>query len=176
MIMAGGFAGVGAAVALWPIIDQMNPDASERALATTEIDLAPFREGQAITALWRGKPVFIRHRTIAEIAAARGTRLDELLDPRARNSDLADDAPATDENRTKPGHEQWLVVVASCTHAGCIPLGNRSSEARGDYGGWRCPCHFSAYDTSGRVRRGPAPRNLDVPPYRFLSRDRLLIG
>ena len=167
---------VGLAASLWPFLDQMNPDAAARSLATTEVDLSPIPPAQAITVMWRGKAVFVRHRTSAEIETARAVQLGDLRDPYARNPALAEDAPATDENRTLPGHENWLILVGVCTHAGCIPIGNRTTELRGDYGGWRCPCHYSQYDTSGRVRRGPAPRNLLVPPYRFITDSRIIIG
>ncbi len=176
VIAAQAFAGVGAAVALWPFVHQMNPDASTQALASTEVDLSPIREGQAITILWRGKPVFIRNRTPDEIKAAKGVKLADLKDPVARNDALPDSARATDENRTKAGKENWLVMVGICTHLGCIPKGQSMGDSRGDYGGWFCPCHGSHYDTAGRIRLGPAPRNLEVPPYEFLSDTQIKIG
>jgi ubiquinol-cytochrome c reductase iron-sulfur subunit len=176
VIAAQAFAGVGAALALWPFIHQMNPDASTQAFASIEVDLAPVKEGQAITVMWRGKPVFVRHRTQEEIRSAAEVKLRDLPDPRARNDALPESAPALDSNRTKKGKENWLVLVGICTHLGCIPKGQSLGDARGDYGGWFCPCHGSHYDTSGRVRKGPAPRNLEVPPYEFTSDTKIKIG
>jgi ubiquinol-cytochrome c reductase iron-sulfur subunit len=176
VIAAQAFAGVGAALALWPFIHQMNPDASTQAAASIEVDLAPVKEGQAITVSWRGKPVFIRNRTAAEVEAARAVRLSDLKDPLARNEALPDRARATDENRTKRDKENWLVLVGICTHLGCIPKGQSMGDARGDYGGWFCPCHGSHYDTAGRIRFGPAPQNLAVPTYDFLSPTMIKIG
>jgi ubiquinol-cytochrome c reductase iron-sulfur subunit len=176
VIAAQAFAGVGAALALWPFIHQMNPDASTQAAASIEVDLAPVKEGQAITVSWRGKPVFIRNRTAAEVEAARAVRLSDLKDPVARNEALPDRARATDENRTKRDKENWLVLVGICTHLGCIPKGQSMGDARGDYGGWFCPCHGSHYDTAGRIRFGPAPQNLAVPNYEFLSPTMIKIG
>jgi ubiquinol-cytochrome c reductase iron-sulfur subunit len=150
---------VGAAASVWPLIYQMNPDASVLALSSTEVDLAPIAEGQIITVKWRGKPVFIFHRTKKQIDEARAVPLAQLSDPQS------------DEARVKKGHDQWLVVVGVCTHLGCVPLG-----LQGSYGGWFCPCHGSEYDTSGRVRRSPAPANLSVPPYEFVSDKQIRIG
>lgn len=175
-IAAGGFAAVGSAMSLWPFIDQMNPDASTLSLASIEVDLTPIEKGQAITVMWRGKPVFIRHRTEEEIKTAQEVKLDDLPDAEARNADLSDDAPATDANRTKAGKEKWLVMVGVCTHLGCIPKGQRVGDIKGEYGGWFCACHGSHYDTSGRIRFGPAPRNLDIPPYAFISDEKIKIG
>lgn len=175
-IATGGFAAVGGAMALWPFIDQMNPDASTLALSSIEVDLAPIEVGQAITVMWRGKPVFVRHRTAEEIASAKAVKMDELPDREARNKDLPPDAPATDANRTKAGKENWLVLVGVCTHLGCIPKGQRVGDLKGDFSGWFCPCHGSHYDTAGRIRKGPAPRNLDVPDYKFLSDTKIKIG
>jgi len=176
VIAAQAFAGVGAAAALWPFVHSMNPDASTQALASIEVDLAPIKEGQAITVSWRGKPVFIRYRTAEEVEKAKEVKLAELSDPSARNDVLPDKAPATDANRTKKGHESWLILVGICTHLGCIPKGQSLSDSKGEYGGWFCPCHGSHYDTAGRIRKGPAPRNLDVPPYEFTSDTRIKIG
>ncbi|MCG8563110.1 MAG: ubiquinol-cytochrome c reductase iron-sulfur subunit [Hyphomicrobiales bacterium] len=175
-IAAGSFAAVGGAAALWPMIDQMNPDASTLSLASIEIDLSPIEEGQAITVMWRGKPVFIRHRTAKEIASATEVALADLPDPVARNENLEADAPATDPNRVGEGKEKWLVLIGICTHLGCIPKGQRVGDARGEYGGWFCPCHGSHYDTAGRIRKGPAPRNLDIPPFSFISDTKIKIG
>jgi ubiquinol-cytochrome c reductase iron-sulfur subunit len=165
LTLAGpAFFAVGGAMTLWPFIDQMNPDAGALALASIEVDLAPIAEGQSITVMWRGKPVFIRNRTNEEVEAAKKVPLADLPDP------------ATDEARTKEGHEKWLVTVGICTHLGCIPKGQSLGDAKGDFGGWFCPCHGSHYDTSGRIRLGPAPRNLDVPPYEFVSDTKIKIG
>ena len=162
--------GVGTALFAWPLIDQMNPSAAVLALASIEVDLTPIAVGQVVTVMWRGKPLFIRHRTLKEIAEAQGVKVDDLLDSDARNQNLTNpDAPATDANRTtKP---EWLIVGGNCTHLGCVPLAHK-----GAYDGWACPCHGSQYDTAGRVRKGPAPENLPVPPYSFLSPTRVKIG
>ena len=176
VILAQSFAGVGAAVALWPFISQMNPDASTQALASIEVDLSPVKPGQAITVSWRGKPVFIRNRTPEEVKAAKDVKLSDLKDPVARNEALPDKSPATDLNRTKKDKENWLVLVGICTHLGCIPKGQSMADAKGDYGGWFCPCHGSHYDTAGRIRLGPAPQNLLVPTYEFVSDTMIKIG
>jgi ubiquinol-cytochrome c reductase iron-sulfur subunit len=176
VIAAQAFAGVGAAVALWPFIHQMNPDASTQALASIEVDLSPVKPGQAITVSWRGKPVFIRNRTPQEVEAAVKVPLNDLKDASARNDLLPDRAPATDVNRTKKGKENWLVLIGICTHLGCIPKGQSMNDQKGDFGGWFCPCHGSHYDTAGRIRKGPAPRNLEVPVYEFMSDSRIKIG
>jgi ubiquinol-cytochrome c reductase iron-sulfur subunit len=176
VIAAQAFAAVGAAMALWPFIAQMNPDASTLSQASTEVDLSPVKVGQAITVVWRGKPVFIRNRTANEVVEAKNVKVADLPDQLARNDDLPAGASATDLNRTKKGEENWIVVIGICTHLGCIPKGQGLNDARGDYGGWFCPCHGSEYDTSGRIRKGPAPRNLEVPPYQFLSETKIKIG
>ncbi len=150
-----GAVGVGASV--WPLIDQMNPDASERALASTEVDVSGIERGQSITVLWRGKPVFIKRRTEEEINKARQVDLKELPDPEK------------DEDRAK--NPEWLVMLGMCTHLGCVPLGNK-----GEYDGWFCPCHGSHYDTSGRIRKGPAPTNLEITKYEFISDSKIKIG
>ena len=168
-IATGAVGAIGAAFFAWPLIDQMNPSASVLALSSIEVDLSPVQVGQQITVMWRGKPVFVRRRTPKEIAEARAVALTDLPDPNARNLNLAEDAPATDADRaTKP---EWLILVGICTHLGCIPLNNQ-----GDYGGYLCPCHGSQYDTAGRIRKGPAPENLLVPPYSFLNPTRIKIG
>jgi ubiquinol-cytochrome c reductase iron-sulfur subunit len=148
---------VGALAAAWPLVDQMNPSKDVLALASTEVDLSSIVEGQSLTVMWRGKPVFIRSRTAGEIAAARETPLTDLKDPQA------------DEDRVIK--DPWLIMVGVCTHLGCVPLGND-----GDYDGWFCPCHGSHYDTSGRIRKGPAPENLPVPDYVFLDETTIRIG
>lgn len=161
-LVAWSTLGVGTLVALWPFIDSLNPSADVLALAATEVDLAPIEVGQRVTVKWRGKPVFVDHRPEQEIEAARAVPLAELRDPEP------------DEARVqKP---EWLVVIGICTHLGCVPLGNRQGEPRGEFGGWFCPCHGSHYDTSGRIRKGPAPRNLEVPPYSFVSDTVIRIG
>ncbi len=153
---------VGTALAVWPFIDQMNPAADTLALASTEVDISQIEVGQSITVIWRGKPVFIRHRTPEEIQAAESVDLADLPDPQ------------TDDARVqKP---EWLIMVGVCTHLGCIPLGQKSGDPKGDFGGWFCPCHGSHYDTSGRIRKGPAPNNLPVPGYEFTSDSTVLIG
>ncbi|WP_102958845.1 ubiquinol-cytochrome c reductase iron-sulfur subunit [Mangrovicella endophytica] len=170
-IATGAVAAVGAASVAWPFIDQMNPDAATLALAEIEVDVSQVAVGQSITAKWRGKPIFIRQRTPEEIEAAKTVSLDELKDPVARNANLGADAPATDENRSAKGKEAWLVMVGVCTHLGCIPLGQS-----GDYNGWFCPCHGSTYDTSGRIRSGPAPENMAIPAFEFISDTTVRIG
>lgn len=162
-LVAGAGAAVGAGAIAWPLIDSMNPSKDVLALSSIEIDIKSIQAGQAITVMWRGKPVFIRHRTAEEIKAAQ-----------APVTGLAD--PAVDKDRVKSGKEQWLVVVGICTHLGCVPVGNKPTDQRGEYGGWFCPCHGSQYDTSGRVRHGPAPANLPIPPYAFLSDSKIKIG
>ncbi|WP_333795574.1 ubiquinol-cytochrome c reductase iron-sulfur subunit [Hyphomicrobium sp.] len=177
LIVAGNaFIAVGAAVTLWPFVAQMNPDAGAQALASVEIDLSPVQQGQAITVMWRGKPIFIRNRTPEEIKEAEDTSLSDLPDGSARNDLLPESAPALDSNRVKEGKTNWMVLVGICTHLGCIPKGQAIGDSKGDYGGWFCPCHGSHYDTSGRIRKGPAPRNLEVPPYEFVSDTKIKIG
>jgi ubiquinol-cytochrome c reductase iron-sulfur subunit len=179
-IATAAFGAVGAAATLVPLIDQMNPSADVLALASIELDLAPIRPGQSVTFTWRSHPLFVRRRTPDEIAAARAVKVDELLDPVARNASLPENAPATDENRLKPAQgaakPEWLVLVGVCTHLGCTPEASTPQSKQGDYGGWLCHCHGSQYDTAGRVRVGPAPRNLDVPVYAFLSDTRIKVG
>ena len=145
-------------------------------MASTEVDLTPIKEGQAITVMWRGKPVFIRNRTKDEIAQAAAAKATELVDLSARNGALAEKAAADDANRVKKGKENWLVLVGICTHLGCIPKGQSIADQKGEFGGWFCPCHGSHYDTSGRVRKGPAPKNLEVPTYEFVSDTKIKIG
>ena len=175
-VATGAFAAVGGAAAIWPLIDQMNPDASALALASIEVDLSSIEVGQSITVQWRGKPVFVRRRTAAEVEEAKSVPVEILPDPIARNDNLSGDVPATDENRAAEGKEEWLVMVGICTHLGCVPKGQKVGDAKGDFGGWFCPCHGSHYDTSGRIRKGPAPRNLDIPPYDLGDDLQLVIG
>lgn len=176
LIGAAALAAIGGAAVLWPLLDQMNPDASTLSLASIDVDLAPVEEGQAITVMWRGKPIFIRHRTAQEIKDAEDVKLDQLIDPLARNANLADTAPATDANRAAPDKEPWLVMIGICTHLGCIPKGQSIGDYKGEFGGWFCPCHGSQYDTAGRVRIGPAPENMYIPPYAFTSDTKIKIG
>jgi ubiquinol-cytochrome c reductase iron-sulfur subunit len=158
-VATGAVAAVGAAATVWPLVNQMNPDASTLALASIEFDVGAIEVGQSVTILWRGLPVFVRHRTQAEIDEARAVPMSDLKDP------------ATDESRTKEGHEQWLIMLANCTHLGCIPIGES-----GEFDGWACPCHGSQFDTAGRIRKGPAPTNLVIPPYEFVSDTLVQIG
>jgi len=152
----------GAALAVWPFVDQMNPAADTLALASTEVDLSKIELGQSITVIWRGKPVFIRHRTEDEIAAAKDVDMAALPDPEMDTARVQ-----------KP---EWLIMVGVCTHLGCIPLGQKDGDTKGDFGGWFCPCHGSHYDTSGRIRKGPAPTNLPIPGYEFLDDNSVRIG
>ena len=176
LIGAGAFAAIGGAAMLWPLLDQMNPDASTLSLSSIDVDLAPIEEGQAITVMWRGKPIFIRHRTAKEVDEAKDVKVDVLIDKLARNANLPDDAPATDGNRAAPEQAPWLVMIGICTHLGCIPKGQAVGDYKGEYGGWFCPCHGSQYDTAGRVRIGPAPENMYIPPYAFTSDTKIKIG
>ena len=153
---------VGTGAAIWPIIDQMNPAADTLAMSSTEVNIGELEIGQALTVKWRGKPVFIRRRTETEISNSRKVSLDSLRDPQ------------TDEDRVQK--DEWLVVMGVCTHLGCVPLGQKVGDGKGDYGGWFCPCHGSHYDASGRIRKGPAPQNLEIPPYSFISDNVLKIG
>jgi ubiquinol-cytochrome c reductase iron-sulfur subunit len=179
-IATGAVGAVGAALTVWPFINQMNPDASVLALASVEVDLAPIAEGQAITIKWRGNPVFIRHRTPAEIEAAKAVKMEDLPDPMARSANVKDGDPATDVNRVVDGKEQFIVMMGVCTHLGCVPIGNEGDfavvEGSAKTGGWFCPCHGSHYDTSGRIRKGPAPENLPVPPYAYIADTKIRIG
>ncbi|MEM9472706.1 MAG: ubiquinol-cytochrome c reductase iron-sulfur subunit [Pseudomonadota bacterium] len=170
-IATGAVGAVGAAALAIPLVDQMNPSASVLALASIEVDLAPIEEGQSVTVQWRGNPVIIRHRTAKEIEEAKAVNIADLPDPFARNANVADGSEATDANRVVDGKEQYLVQMGVCTHLGCVPIGNE-----GEYDGWFCPCHGSHYDTSGRIRKGPAPENLPVPEYQYLSDTKIQIG
>lgn len=164
-VATGAVGAVGVAGAVWPLIDQMNPDASVLALASIEFDLSSIAEGETVTIKWRGLPVFVRHRTAADIDAARNTPMSDLKDPE------------TDEARVAAGHDQWLIMIANCTHLGCVPTFAGEAVTVGTVAdGWFCPCHGSQYDTSGRILKGPAPKNLVVPPYEFLSDTLVKIG
>lgn len=161
-LSAGAFGAVGAGAFAWPFLQSLAPAADTRALATVEVDLSPVEVGQAITVVWQGKPVFIRHRTEKEIENARKTDVSTLRDKQS------------DEDRViKP---EWLVMVGICTHLGCVPLGQKKSDPKGDFHGWFCPCHGSHYDEAGRIRKGPAPKNLTVPEYSFTSDTTIRIG
>ena len=164
MLVTGATAAVGTAAAAWAFIDYMNPSKDVLAVSSIEVDLAPIAVGQGITVLWQGKPIFVRHRTEKEIKEAEDVPLSDLTEPQP------------DSARVKAGHDQWIVLVGICTHLGCVPLGNKPTDPRGDWGGWFCPCHGSQYDTSGRVRHGPAPLNLFLPPYAFESDTKVKIG
>ncbi len=172
LYIATGMAGVvGAAAVAWPFIDQMRPDASTLALSSVEVDVASLTPGSSLIVKWRGKPVVVRNRTPEEIKSGEDVKLAALKDPIARNANLPDDAPAPNANRTTPGKEAWMVMVQVCTHLGCIPLGQE-----GEFGGWFCPCHGSQYDTAGRIRKGPAPENMAVPVFSFISDTKIRIG
>jgi ubiquinol-cytochrome c reductase iron-sulfur subunit len=162
MLATAAFGTVGGLAAIWPLIHQMNPSKDVLAVSTTEVDLSKIPEGARITVVWRGKPVFIDHRAEKEIQSAQEVDLAGLVDPQP------------DSARVKK--PEWLVIVGVCTHLGCIPLGQKTGEPRGPFGGWFCPCHGSAYDTSGRIRQGPAPLNLAVPPYEFTGDTIIKIG
>jgi ubiquinol-cytochrome c reductase iron-sulfur subunit len=159
VLTASAVACAGAAAAAIPFVKSLAPDKAVLAVGSTEVDISKIKEGETITVMWRGQPVFIKHRTNAEIEAAKATKLEELVDPQE------------DDLRVKKGKEKWLVTVGVCTHLGCVPLNNK-----GDFKGWFCPCHGSHYDTSGRIRKGPAPKNLAIPPYEFLNDNTIKIG
>lgn len=161
-LSAGAFAAVGAGCVAWPLVDSLNPAKDTLALSSIEVDISAIAVGESVTKIWRGKPVFIRHRTPEEIKAAEDVDVATLRDKQA------------DKDRIqKP---EWLIVVGVCTHLGCIPGGQKAGETKGEYNGWLCACHGSEYDTSGRIRKGPAPQNLVVPPYAFLSDTKIKIG
>ncbi len=164
-----GVVATGAAV--WPLINQMNPSADTRALASIMVDISGVAVGTQLTVKWRGKPVFIRRRTDEEIKAARDTKLSDLVDPLAENDNLDPTSDASDQNRALDEKGEWLVTMGVCTHLGCVPL-----DHAGDFGGWFCPCHGSHYDTAGRIRKGPAPRNLQVPVVKFENDTTIKLG
>ena len=163
-IAAVSFAGVGAVAVVLPLVNQMNPSADVLALSSTEIDISAIQPGQAIKTSWRKQPVFVRNLTAAEIAEANSVPMSDLREPQT----LAE--------RTKPGKENWLITLGVCTHLGCVPLGAAEGENRGDFGGYFCPCHGSHYDTAARIRKGPAPLNLEVPEYEFTSDTVIRVG
>ena len=163
-IAAVSFAGVGGAAVLYPLVNQMNPSADVLALASTEVDISQIQPGQAIKTIWRKQPVFIRNLTPAEIKQANAVPIGDLRDPQT----LAE--------RTRDGKANWLITMGVCTHLGCVPLGTANGENRGEYGGYFCPCHGSHYDTAARIRKGPAPKNLEVPEYAFVSDTVVRIG
>lgn len=174
-----GAATVTTGAAVWPLVNQMNPSADVKALASIRRDVGALEPGQQMTVLWQGKPVFIRRRTEAEIKEARDVEVDKLPDPMARNENILPESPATDANRVTPAFEgtesvegEWLIQMGVCTHLGCVPLG----DGAGEFGGWYCPCHGSHYDSAGRIRKGPAPENLLVPLAKFVDATTLQLG
>jgi len=168
MVATGALGAVGAAAVAWPFINNLNPAADTLALSTVEVNVTPIAVGQAVTVKWRGKPVFIRHRTETEIKEAEAVPMSQLPDPETDNKRVTDTA-----KKVRP---EWLIMIGVCTHLGCVPLGNKPGDPKGEYGGWFCPCHGSSYDTSGRIRKGPAPKNLVVPEYLFTSDSLVRIG
>ena len=169
-VATGAATAVGAGAAIWPLIDQMNPSADVQALASIEVDVSGVEPGSQLSVKFLGKPVFIRHRTDEEIAEARAVPVSDLPDAASRNAN-APDADGADENRSIDEEGKWLVMVGVCTHLGCVPVGDA-----GDFGGWFCPCHGSHYDTSGRIRKGPAPENLPVPTAVFVDDETIRLG
>lgn len=174
-----GTGAVATGAAVWPLVNQMNPSADVQALASIRVDVSAVDPGTQLTVLWQGKPVFIRHRTGAEIqeALAQDVDVENMPDPDARNENIGAEALASDANRTLPspdgeGEGAWIVQMGVCTHLGCVPLG----DGAGDFGGWFCPCHGSHYDLAGRIRKGPAPRNLPVPPAAFVDATTIKLG
>lgn len=164
-IATGAGLAIGGAVVAWPFVSSMRPDAAVVAAgAPLDVDLSPIQDGQIVNVFWRGKLIFVRNRTKKEIDEALAVNIATLRDPQ------------TDQQRTKAGHEKYLVVYGSCTHLGCVPLGSSPGEPKGEFDGWFCPCHGSHYDSSGRIRKGPAPLNLPVPPYAFTADTKIKIG
>ncbi|HEV3491875.1 MAG TPA: ubiquinol-cytochrome c reductase iron-sulfur subunit [Reyranella sp.] len=168
MVATGAMGAIGTIAVAWPFINNLNPAADTLALSTVEVNVAPVQVGQAITVKWRGKPLFIRHRTPEEIKAAEEVPMSELRDPQTDNSRVTDTA-----KKVRP---EWLIMIGVCTHLGCVPLGNNPGDPKGEFGGWFCPCHGSMYDTSGRIRKGPAPLNLAIPGYLFTSDTLVRVG
>ncbi|SDO89567.1 ubiquinol-cytochrome c reductase iron-sulfur subunit [Lutimaribacter pacificus] len=167
-----GAGAVATGAAVWPLVNQMNPSADVQALSSIRVDVSGVSEGSQLTVKWLGKPVFIRRRTPEEIDASRAVEVDSLPDPLAQNANIDETSPATDENRAMDEAGEWLVMIGVCTHLGCVPIGNGS----GDFGGWFCPCHGSHYDEAGRIRKGPAPRNLDIPVAEFVDETTIKLG
>ena len=166
-----GTGAIATAAAVWPLVNQMNPSADVLALSSIRVDVSGVEPGTQLTVKWLGKPVFIRRRTEEEISAARDVELSDLPDPLAENANLPAGTDAADENRVLDETGEWLVMMGVCTHLGCVPLGDA-----GDFGGWFCPCHGSHYDTSGRIRKGPAPTNLPVPIAEFVDESTIKLG
>lgn len=175
LYLATGAAGaLGVGFAAWPFIDQMNPSSATLAAGTLELDISAIQPGQQVVFKWRGHPLFVRHRTPQEIAAAKRVAVSDLADRLARNANLPEDAPATDANRaTKP---EWMILLGVCTHLGCTPAVSTQQSPQGSFGGWLCHCHGSDFDTAGRIRKGPAPENMVVPPYRFTGPTKITVG
>lgn len=176
---AAGAGAVATGAAVWPLIDSMNPSADVLSAGKVDVNLTGMEPGQRITVKWHGKPVFIWKRSPETIAAARATPLSDLVDPvdyAKENPNHTTEMPALDENRTADAAGEWLILIGVCTHLGCIPLGQAEGDPLGEWGGWFCACHGSQYDQSGRIRKGPAPRNLDIPPYSLGKDLRLTIG
>lgn len=167
-----GAGAVTAGAAIWPLVNQMNPSADVQAASSLRVDVSSVQPGTQLTVLFLGKPIFIRRRTEDEIAAAQDVDMGELIDPEARNANIEDGSDATDANRALDETGEWLVMKGVCTHLGCVPLG----DGAGDFGGWFCPCHGSHYDTSGRIRKGPAPENLPIPAVEFVDETTILLG
>lgn len=163
-VAAVSFASIGGAMTIIPLVDSMEPSADVLAVSTTEVDISGIAVGTAIVAVFQSQPLFVRHLSPREIAEANAVPMSTLRDPQ------------TLAQRTKPGKAEWLITMGVCTHLGCIPLGARRGEVKGEYGGYFCPCHGSVYDTAGRIRKGPAPRNLDVPDYKFLNSNSIFVG
>ena len=168
MVATGAVAAVGGIATAWPFINNLNPAADTLALSTVEVNVQPIAVGQAVTVKWRGKPLFVRHRTPEEIKEAEAVPLSQLRDPQTDNSRVTDTA-----KKVRP---EWLIQIGVCTHLGCVPLGNKPGDPKGPFGGWFCPCHGSQYDTAGRIRKGPAPENLPIPTYTFLTDTQIRIG
>ncbi len=167
-----GAGAVATGAAVWPLVNQMNPSADVQALSSIRVDVSGVAEGSQLSVKFLGKPVFIRRRTAEEIEAARSVDVDSLPDPIAQNPNIDGNAPATDENRALDENGEWLVMIGVCTHLGCVPIGNGA----GEFGGWFCPCHGSHYDQAGRIRKGPAPRNLDIPVAEFVDETTIKLG
>ena len=161
-ITTTGLAIAGGGAFAWSLVDTMNPSKDVLALSTTEVDLSPLEEGQSLTVMWRGKPIFIRHRSESEINSASNVSVDDL--------------PHKESDESRVQNPRWLVVVGVCSHLGCVPLGQKIGDSKGEFGGWFCPCHGSHYDTSGRIRKGPAPWNMEVPKYEFVNDNTIKIG